>query len=255
MNRLQTWVINLDRAPERLARIGAQLQRLKLPYTRLAAVDAHALTTEQHASLDAAAYRRKHGMTPVLGELGCYLSHVQAMHAFLASDALFALILEDDALLHDSLPAVLQGLMNQPNRWDVAKLSAVHSGTPVPYAVVAPGHQLAVMLSRCTGSSAYLLNRHAAQAYVQGLLPMSLPYDHVFDQGWRFGIKFRLVTPTPCGHDEKIASTIVSPPGVSRKFHWTRRLPAYTYRLLNESRRLLYGLTQAVRERRHPQLL
>ena len=255
MNRLQTWVINLDRAPERLARIGAQLQRLKLPYTRLAAVDAHALTAEQHAALDAAAYRRKHGMTPVLGELGCYLSHVQAMHAFLASDAAFALILEDDALLHDSLPAVLRGLMAVPDRWDVAKLSAVHSGTPVPYAVVAPGHQLAVMLSRCTGSSAYLLNRHAAQAYVQGLLPMSLPYDHVFDHGWRFGIKFRLVTPTPCGHDEQIASTIVSPPGVSRKFHWTRRLPAYTYRLLNESRRLLYGLTQAVRERRHPQLL
>jgi hypothetical protein len=43
----------------------------------------------------------------------------------------------------------------------------------------------------------------------RGLLPMSLPYDHVFDQGWRFGLKVRLVTPTPCGHDEEIATTIV----------------------------------------------
>ena len=251
MNRLQTWVINLDRAPERLARIGAQLQHLQLPFTRLAAVDARTLTAEQRASLDEAAYRRKHGMTPVAGELGCYLSHVQAMRAFLASGALFALILEDDALLHDSLPAVLQGLMAQPARWDVAKLSAVHSGTPVAYAEVAPGHQLAVMLSRCTGSSAYILNRHAALAYLQGLLPMSLPYDHVFDQGWRFGLKFRLVTPTPCGHDEEIASSIVSPPGTSRKFHWTRRLPAYAYRLCNEWRRLVYGLAQILRERRN----
>lgn len=250
MNRLQTWVINLDRAPERLARIGAQLQRLDLPFTRLAAVDARALSAEQSASLDATAYHRQHGMTPVAGELGCYLSHVQAMHAFLTSGALFALILEDDALLHDSLPAVLQGLMNQPTRWDVAKLSAVHSGTPVPYAEVAPGHQLAVMLSRCTGSSAYILNRHAAQAYVQGLLPMSLPYDHVFDQGWRFRLKFRLVTPTPCGHDEQIASTIVAPVGVRRKFHWTQRLPAYAYRLGNEWRRLMYGVTQLLQERR-----
>ena len=250
MNRLQTWVINLDRAPERLARIGAQLQRLELPFTRLAAVDARSLSAEQSASLDEAAYRRKHGMTPVAGELGCYLSHVKAMHAFLASGALFALILEDDALLHDSLPAVLQGLMAQPGRWDVAKLSAVHSGTPMVYAEVAPGHQLAVMLSRCTGSSAYILNRHAAEAYVQGLLPMSLPYDHVFDQGWRFGIKFRLVTPTPCGHDEQIASTIVAPVGMRRKFHWTQRLPAYAYRLGNEVRRLVYGLSQALQERR-----
>ena len=217
-------------------------------------MDARALTPEQSASLDEAAYRRKHGMTPVLGELGCYLSHVQAMHAFLASSADFALILEDDVLLHDSLPAVLHGLMKQSDRWDVAKLCAVHSGTPVAYAEVAPGYQLAVMLSRCTGSSACILNRHAAKAYTRGpqaLLPMSLPYDHVFDQGWRFGFKFRLVTPTPCGHDAQIAATIVAPPGVTRKFHWTKRLPTYAYRLGNEWRRLVYGLTQILRERRH----
>ena len=246
---LQTWVINLDRAPERLARITTQLQRLGLDFQRIAAVDARALTPAQHAALDEAAYRSKHGMTPVLGELGCYLSHVEAMHRFLASDANFALVLEDDVLLHDSLPGVLRGLMAQPTRWDVAKLSAVHSGTPVGYASVSPGHQLAVMLSRCTGSSAYLMNRHAAQAYADGLLPMSLPYDHVFDQGWRFGLKFRLVTPTPCGHDETIASTIVAPPGVSRKFPWTQRLPTYAYRLRNEARRLAHGLGQIMAER------
>ncbi|MCY7315113.1 MAG: glycosyltransferase family 25 protein [Rubrivivax sp.] len=249
MDRLQTWVINLDRAPDRLARITQQLQRLSLPYTRLSAVDAQTLTPQQRSALDEPAYRRKHGMTPVLGELGCYLSHVLALRAFLASRAQFALVLEDDVLLHDTLPAVLQGLMAQPQRWDVAKLSAVHSGTPVAYARVAPGHQLAVMLSRCTGSSAYVLNRKAATAYVQGLLPMSLPYDHVFDQGWRFGLKFRLVTPTPCAHDEAIASTIVTPPGLRRKFHWTRRLPAFAYRMVNELRRVAYGVTQALRER------
>jgi glycosyl transferase, family 25 len=249
MSGLSTWVINLDRAPERLARISAQLERLGLPWTRLPAVDARALQPEQQAALDEPAYRRKHGMSPVLGELGCYLSHVSAMRLFLASTATFALVLEDDALLHDTLPAVLQGLARNPARWDVAKLSAVHSGTPVPVLQLSPGHQLAVMLSRCTGSSAYLLNRRAADAYTQGLLPMSLPYDHVFDQGWRFGLKFRLVTPTPCGHDENITSTIVAPPGASRKFHWTQRGPAYLYRLGNEWDRLRYGLGELYRER------
>jgi glycosyl transferase family 25 len=256
MDGLQTWVINLDRAPERLARIATQLQALQLPYTRLPAVDARALSPEQAAALDEAAYRRKHGMRPVLGELGCYLSHVQAMRLFLASEARFALVLEDDVLLRDSLPAVLRGLLAQPRRWDMVKLSAVHSGTPQRVLAVAPGHDLAVMLTRCTGSSAYLINRHAAQAYLHGpedkgdgLLPMQLPYDHVFDQGWRFGLKVRLVTPTPCGHDDQIASTIVTPPGLRRKFRWTQRLPTYAYRLGNEARRLAYGLTQTLRER------
>ena len=77
----------------------------------------------------------------------------------------------------------------------------------------------------------------------------ALPYDHVFDQGWRFGIKVRLVTPTPCGHDDQIASTIGSASAPTRKFHWSKRLPAYAYRLGNEWRRLMYGLAAVVRER------
>jgi glycosyl transferase family 25 len=254
MEGLRTWVINLDRAPERLARIRAQLDRLELPFTRLPAVDARALTPPQRAALDEPGYRRRHGMSPVPGELGCYLSHVEVMRAFLGGDGDFALVLEDDVLLHDTLPAVLQGLMRHADRWDAVKLSAVHSGTPVPYLEVAPGHRLAVMLSKCTGASAYLMNRRAAAAWLRepgGLLPMQLPYDHAFDQGWRFGLKFRLVTPTPCGHDEQIASTIgaTSASNATRKFHWTRRLPAYAWRAGNELRRFAYGLREALREK------
>jgi glycosyl transferase family 25 len=247
VDRLHTWVINLDRAPDRLARIRAQLDPLGLAWTRLAAVDARVLTPAQRAALDEPDYRRKHGKTPALGELGCYLSHVEVMHRFLASEAAFALVLEDDVLLRDALPAVLRGLVAQAARWDVVKLSAVHSGTPVRVREVAPGHHLAVMLTRCTGSSAYLMNRRAAGAYAAGLLPMSLPYDHVFDQGWRFGLKFRLVTPTPCTHDEQIATTITA--AGDRKFHWSRRLPTHLYRLGNQSRRLAYGISQLVAER------
>ena len=256
MDGLQTWVINLDRAPERLARVQAQLHQLGLAYTRLPAVDARALRPEQRAELDEPAYRRRHGMSPVLGELGCYLSHVEVMRAFLGSSATCALVLEDDVLLQPTLPAVLRALMANPRRWDMVKLSGVHAGTPVPVLALAPGHALAVMLSRCTGSSAYLINRRAAESYLRGggagLLPMRLPYDHVFDQGWRFGLKVRLVTPRPCGHDQDIATTIVTPAGMRRKFHWTKRLPAFAYRLRNEAQRLAYGLRQLLRERRRP---
>ncbi len=250
MDRLRTWVINLDRAPERWASVSAQLQRLGLPFERLPAVDARAFTPQQRAQLDDATFRRRHGMTPLPGELGCYLSHVEVMQRHLASGAEFALVLEDDVRLTDRLPAVLQGLMANPGRWDMVKLSAVHSGTPQPYLEVAPGQHLAVMLSRCTGSSAYLMNRRAAAAYAHGLLPMQLPYDHVFDQGWRFGLKVRLLTPTPCEHDAETVSTIGTPGGgPSRKFHWTQRWPTHLYRLGNEWRRLRYGLRESWRER------
>lgn len=247
--QFETWVINLDRAPERLQRIGEQLARVGLSWNRLAAVDARALTPAQRAQLDEPGYRRLHGKAPVLGELGCYLSHVEVMQRFLAGGAEFALVLEDDVLVRDTLPAVLQGLAAHAARWDMVKLSAVHSGTPVPLLELAPGHRLAVMMSRCTGSSAYVVNRRAARAYLEGLLPMQLPYDHVFDQGWRFGLKVRLVTPTPCVHDETVATTIAAPPTAARKFHWTQRGPTYAYRLGNESRRLAYGVREVMREK------
>ena len=217
-------------------------------------MDARRLTPEQQACLDDAGFRRRHGMPPLAGELGCYLSHVEVMRRFLAGDAEFALVLEDDVLLHDSLPAVLQGLIAHAGRWDAVKLSAVHRGTPVRVLEVAPGHHLAVMLSRVTGSSAYLMNRKAAAAWLKepgGLLPMTLPYDHVFDQGWTFGLQVRMVTPTPCIHDEEIATTITTG-GASRKFAWWRRLRAHAYRLGNELRRVRYGLGERLRESRRP---
>ncbi|NBW47626.1 MAG: glycosyltransferase family 25 protein [Betaproteobacteria bacterium] len=80
MASLHTWVINLDRAPERLARIGARLDALGVPWTRFPAVEGKLLTAaEQAARLDQAGFERRHGMTPSLGELGCYLSHVRLM--------------------------------------------------------------------------------------------------------------------------------------------------------------------------------
>lgn len=244
------WVINLDRSPERWAAISARLQSLNLCFERLPAVDARALTEAQLALLDEAGFRRRHGMTSLPGELGCYLSHVEVIRRFLASKAEAALVLEDDVVLSDRLPAALAGLMRHPSRWDMVKLSAVHSGTPQRYLEVSPGQWLSVMLSKCTGSSAYLINRRAASAYAQGLLPMRLPYDHVFDQGWNFGIKVRLLTPPPCDHHEAPSTINHAANAPSRKFFWLRRFPAYGFRIVNELNRVAYGLREWFLERR-----
>ncbi len=250
MDGLHTWVINLDKDATRLQRITQQLTPTGLAWTRISAVYGRDVPQpERHRLLDSTAYRRKHGMEPALGELGCYLSHVAVMRALLASEHRFALVLEDDVLLTPALVPVLQGLARHADRWDMVKLSQVHSGSPQPVLDLAPGHRLAVMLSRCTGSSAYIVNRKAAQAYVDGLLPMTLPYDHVFDQGWTFGLKVRLVTPTPCIHDEEIATSITTG-GATRKFAWWKRLTAHRYRLGNELKRVAYGLRQTWLERR-----
>jgi glycosyl transferase, family 25 len=244
VKRLHTWVINLDRAPQRLARIGPRLDQLGLAWTRFSAVEGRLLSeAEQAATLDQPSFEQLHGMTPSLGELGCYLSHVGLMQVFLQTPHEFALILEDDVWPTAALPEVLEHLMAAAPRWDMVKLSAIHSGTPVAVLPVGHGHQLGVMFSRCTGSSAYVVNRAAAQRYVQQLLPMQLPYDHAYDRGWVYGLKVRRVFPEVCAHDDQVESTIGNP-GPSRKFHWSRRWTTYGHRLKTELARLGYGVVQ-----------
>jgi glycosyl transferase family 25 len=229
VDKLHTWVINLDRAPQRLARIGVRLDALGLSWTRFSAVEGKLVPPgEQAALLDRAGFERLHGMTPSLGELGCYLSHVRVMQAFLAGPHEFALILEDDVRPTAALPEVLQRLVAARERWDMVKLSAIHSGSP--------------------GSSAYLVNRAAAQRYAEQLLPMQLPYDHAYDRGWVYGLKVRRVFPEVCVHDDQVESTIGNP-GPSRKFVWWRRWGTYGHRLRTELARLGYGLGQLLMHR------
>ncbi len=248
-----TLVINLDRSPDRLQRIGQRLQALGIDWERLPAVDGAALDAQGRRALDERGYRRLHGATPKLGELGCYLSHLRAMRAFLASEARFALILEDDAQPSERLPGVVAQLARVGDQWDMVKLSKVHRGTPVSLLALGHGATLDVMLTRCTGSSAYIVNRRAAQTYLDKLLPMTLPYDHVFDRGWQLGIRVRLVSPPPCRHDEEIASTIApqaaGAPAARTKPPWHLRLPAFGHRALTELRRFGSGLRTVLRSR------
>jgi glycosyl transferase family 25 len=242
MTPLQTYVINLDRSKDRLEAIAQQLQALGLSFSRIPAVDGRKATPEQRAFLDETSYQKKHGKTSLPGELGCYLSHVNAIQTFLLSDASFALILEDDAIFAEGFVDAFHELMRHPNKWDMVKLSGVHSGTPVPVHTLNSTHALSVMFSKCTCSSAYLINRTAAQAYSEKLLPMTLPYDHEFDLGWKYQIKIRAVTPFPVIHNETVATTIVSGSVPNVKFRGRKRWTTYWYRLRTEISRLIYAV-------------
>ena len=239
-------VINLDRSPERLARIGADLDALGLQWQRLPAADGRQFDLHDMRWLDTAAFRRRHGKHPMPGELGCYLSHVWAMQALCDSGQPWALVLEDDAHLSPALPSVLAALAREAAHWDLTKLSGVHRGSPRTLRRLDDAHRLCVTLSSYTGSSAYVVQRPAAEVYARGLLPMKVPFDHEFDRGWHWGLKVRAVFPAPCLHDQGNTSTIEKPRG-DQKLRGLARWPAYGWRLRNALARLAHGLGSALR--------
>lgn len=239
-----TLVINLDRAPDRMRRISEQLQQLGLHWQRVVGMDGNTFDWTSPKHLDRQEFCRRHGKLPLSGEVGCYLSHVKAIRAFLSSTAQWGLILEDDVQLNPSLPQVLNRLKDSQERWDLVKLSGVHRGTPLKMEAVDDAHDLVVMLSKCTGASAYLLNRKAAGVFAAGLLPVRIPFDHEFDRAWHWGLKTRSVLPFPCHHDQVIESTINYADRPRRRFPWYRRFSAYAWRIQNAWNQLAYGLGQ-----------
>ena len=249
MIELQTYVINLDRSKDRLDAITRQLGEIGLPFSRIPAVDGKQASPEQMACIDEQSYQRKHGKPSLPGELGCYLSHVKAIQTFLYSDAPFALILEDDAIFGEGFVDAVHELMRHPKKWDMVKLSGVHSGTPVAVLTLNSKYDLAVMFSKCTCSSAYLINRKAAQAYSEKLLPMTLPYDHEFDLGWKYQIQVRAVSPFPVIHNEAVATTIVGGSVPNLKFRGCKRWPTHLYRLRTEFSRFTYAVFNYLRSR------
>lgn len=252
MERFAVFVINLDHSTGRLDGMRKQLDALGLPWRRVPAIHGEKLTADQRALFDAEGYRRKHGKTVNWRELGCYLSHMDAMMALLALPFEFGVVLEDDVVVGQDFRPVVDALIRQASQWDMVKLSGIRAGAPQPLVPLTPEHDLCVMLLSSTGSSAYVVNRRAARTYLEQLLPMQLPYDHAHDRGWALGLKVRKVHPEVCTHSYDQGSTIdVAPPAGQRteavKLPWYQRLSVYRYRMANQTRRLVHGVATYLR--------
>ena len=96
MSGLATFLINLDGSDDRLAGATALLNGIGLPFERLAAFDGRGIPADRLPDYDPQECRRRFGRHLSGGEVGCYQSHLAAARRFLASDARFGLVLEDD---------------------------------------------------------------------------------------------------------------------------------------------------------------
>ncbi|MBX5172655.1 glycosyltransferase family 25 protein [Rhizobium sp. NZLR1b] len=233
--RVNTYLINLDRAPLRRFRMERLLSGIGLAFERVAAVDGATLSLP-HPDFDEASYLSRHGRRPNLFEIGCYLSHVECAWRFLSGDAEFALILEDDLDFDDDLADVVEAALQHKERWDILRLSTVNTGRKHQVAPLTASRSLAIALTREKGSGAYLINRKAAGWMVGALLPMRLPYDLAFDLEFDEGLSACFVDPLPVSQRADASSQIQS--GLSA-YRLGRRRPwsVLPYRTAAEIRR------------------
>ena len=118
-HKLATFLINLDRSPDRLAYSNLEFERYGIDYTRVQAIDGQQLDIADYPQATHNAWSYHTPLT--INEVACYLSHLKALKSFLASDATHGMILEDDfAFIENPLPCI-DSLMDIKG-WDIVKI-------------------------------------------------------------------------------------------------------------------------------------
>ena len=171
-------VVNLERDTERMRMTADALSDIGLSFERLSAViGADALNERQTST------RQILGRDLYPGEVGCYLSHLKAIDRFLATDAQYGLVLEDDAAsisdTADRLAALIEVLPRLPI-WDVVNIgrSVKSEHTPVGSEYCSPDVGLCHAHYPPVTTTALLWSRGGARAFrllhSQPVLPIDL---------------------------------------------------------------------------------
>ena len=201
---MKTYLINLDRNPERLEFMRGQLGRLGIAFERFPAVWGRGLSAEERRacfskvrSFIAAGKRLSDA------EIGVAMSHAGCCRRMVEANEQYALVLEDDVVLSDGFGAALsrvEAFVN-PGRPQVVLLS----GYGVKDAETLPEEIRQVKSAWC--ADAYVLTLPAARLILEANSPVVTVADSFKRWRRRFGLEiFRALPATARQDDTTFAS-------------------------------------------------
>ena len=210
--RITKYVLGLDGANrfDSFYSVGAPAQGF-VRYSAVDNRDNHVTASE----FDAEAFHQRWHRDPRPAEKGCMLSHVKMWKEFVASDADWALIAEDDALISSDAQAVVEAIITKYPQVQLVNLSdsfANDAGklnphveyirlsllSPFLYGKYRMGKPYGSWPLVCTGL--YLISRSGAELLLkqfESKVPGTVADDYKLYQQW--GVDVRLVQPGLCG--------------------------------------------------------
>jgi len=171
------YVINLKSRPFKKQYMIDELKKANVDGEIIEAVDGSSLDVDQiHHLLKSKEKLRR-------GEIGCYFSHFNVWNKFLKSNKEYALILEDDAILPYDFKHKVNMYFDElkPFDWDVFYLTMNCKGHPNFEKKCDKWRNLteSVKIPDVIGYGlyGYIINRNAAQIFIENALPIKFPVD------------------------------------------------------------------------------
>ena len=195
---MRVFVISLPNANERRTFMKMQLEHLGLDYEFFDAIPGSEYFDDPRWYDDVSA-RRLEDRSLRPGEVGCALSHAAVYEEIVKRGLSWALILEDDAILHNDLPSILKVLENDKiEQGDVIFLERCDHykwGSKQPlwkqFSIVDP---ILVRYGNNAQAAGYIVTAKAAAAMSKVNIPVRFPADN-----WGYYrrlVRFRGVVPT-----------------------------------------------------------
>lgn len=194
---MQSYLINLDRSPDRLKFFSEQAHTLQLPFERIPAVDGRQLTAGELRDSLAPTFE----FQPInAGEIGLFMSHKIAWQRLIDSGKKCAAIFEDDALLSPSIRKVLDAVDQEVTSFDVIKLETTLRRVvcQTDGQMLSCGNQLSRLLSWHGGTAGYVISADCARRLLVLREKLADPIDQVmFNPGSRISSSLRILQVSP----------------------------------------------------------
>jgi glycosyl transferase family 25 len=186
MDTPPVFVINLDKSPQRMARIAKRLNELDIPFERVAAVygsnlSEYDLNSAYSSRLNARTYRRPLTM----GEIGCYMSHLKAWKIIVDRSIPCALVIEDDILIESNVKMLSKKLAKFANSYDIVKFFCKKTNPKIIERVpVSGGYDLCRFNKVPIGNLAQLISLEGAKKLLKTYSTFGRSVDEDIQHWW-----------------------------------------------------------------------
>ena len=211
------FVVSLVREMERRARMRKELEAWRLDFDFFDAVDGAELAEDcYHHRMQEQWWRVMRGRRLSPGEIGCFLSHYALWQHLVDTGTQHAIVLEDDAVLEDGFPVIIDAILKTYPDWDIVLLSPKKRYSAHRELAVLDGQRFLVRYRRRVGGCVgYLIRLEAAKVLLHYCWRIRAPIDWLYAEWWRNGLAFCAVDPAIVTH-AGIGPTIRTLPKIKR---------------------------------------
>jgi glycosyl transferase family 25 len=236
MAQLPSFLLNLDRSPDRLQRMQDQAARIGIQLQRVPAVDGLVLPDGMRREFLQGDVPRG-GMLP--GEVGCYASHLLAYERVISEAMPYAIVLEDDPELDARLMEVATAAAKVcPAGWHIIHFwhDSKHENDNV--AQLTERHWLVRPRRRPINTAGYIISQAGARLL---RTPGPRPIDMVMRYGHLHGLRniYSVSPPVIVQAPVTAASTTIDPAGARDRHVRGRWRPGLLEQMTVRARRLL----------------